>query len=111
MSVHREEPRQSAALKLLRARGISAIQRNASARLSGISIRHLELVSDAVSALARSETFPRLSIFTFLLLLGQAQVVVGHTLSLRLLRRGAPLVVVRPIGGVSGWHEGCGERR
>jgi hypothetical protein len=73
--------------------------------------RHASGDSGAVLALARGETFPRLSVFTLLLLLGQTFVVLSHTLALRLLRRGALLVVVRPIGGVIGWHEGCGERR
>jgi hypothetical protein len=77
----------------------------------GFGRRHASGDSDAVPALARSETLPRLSIFALLLLLGQARVVVGHTLSLRLLRRGSPLVVVRPVGAVMGWHEGFGERR
>jgi hypothetical protein len=77
----------------------------------GFDRSHASGDSDAVLALARSETFPHLSIFALLLLLGQARVEVGHTLSLRLLRSGAPLVVVRLIGEVISWHHGCGERR
>jgi hypothetical protein len=48
-------------------------------------------------ALALSETFPRFSILTLLLLLSLAHVVVSHTLSLRPLRRGTPLIVFRPV--------------
>ena len=45
--------------------------------------------SDGVPALTCGETFPRLSVFALLLVLGQTFVVLSHTLSLRLLRRNA----------------------
>jgi hypothetical protein len=54
---------------------------------------------------------PRLSIFALLLLPSRARIVVSYILSLPLLRRGTPLVVVCPVGGIIGWHEGCGERQ
>ena len=53
--------------------------------------------------LARSETFARLCVLAVLLLLGQARVVISHTLLLRPLRRGAPLVVFRPVAGKAWW--------
>ena len=50
-------------------------------------------------ALACSETFPRFRILALLSLLGLARVEVSHTLLLRPLPRGTPLVVLRPVGG------------
>ena len=73
--------------------------------------RHASGDSDAAPALACSETLTRLSIFALLLLPSCARIVVSYILSLPLLRRGRSLVVVRPIGGVISWQEGCGERR
>jgi hypothetical protein len=67
--------------------------------------------SDAVSALAHSETFSRLSIFALLLLPARARIVRSHILPLKLLRRGALFVFVRPVGGIIGCHRGCSERR
>jgi hypothetical protein len=52
-------------------------------------------------ALALSETFPRFLILAILLFLGRARVVVSHALSLPLLRGGAPLVVICPVGGTA----------
>jgi hypothetical protein len=64
-------------------------------------------------ALALGETFPRFRILALLLLLGRARVVVSHTLLLRPLRGGTPLVVFRPVSAkapVTSRHRGCGER-
>ena len=80
----------------------------------GFDRRHASGASDVVFALARSETLPRLSIFALLLLPSRARLVIIHILSLPLLRRGAPLVVLCPVSAEASiiirWHR-SDERR
>ena len=63
----------------------------------GFDRRHASGDSDAVLALARSETFPRLSNFALLLLPGRARIEIGDALLLRPLRGGTPVVVLCPV--------------
>jgi hypothetical protein len=57
------------------------------ADIFGFDRSHASGDSGAVLALARGETFPRLSIFALLLLPGRARIVAGYILALPLLRR------------------------
>ena len=76
--------------------------------------RHASGDSDAVLALARSETVPRLCILAILLFLRRARIVIGDALLLRPLQGGTPVVVLCPVSAeasiIISWHRSS-ERR